>query len=795
MKNIIWFLIIAILFLCTTMVFADSTPTARAGKYTVALTCRPSPPVVGENLLVITVQDGDKPLTDAGITLHLDMTDMPMPANAIANPGSIAGEYGAIVNFSMAGTWKIDVTVRQMAAMKMAGDGTAQFQLATGKGITALGTGGGISLGMQLVLVLLAICIATVICYKRIPLKARGYLVGTLTLLVVLAGTSIIVQKYRDPNTSTVIASAMMDMSTQAAPGTVAVLTEVVAQSPFQAGASYTGTVAPDQEEDVYPRVTGRLISLPYYAGDYIAAGKLVATLDSSELSAKQQQAKFGDAQANQGIIAANAEKDAARAALGKAERARQQTSAQLTQAQAAVRAADSAIASAQSGVEQANEAVIEAQSDVDTAQADVTYWNAEIMREQKLYALGAIAKEELERETSQAATASAKLKQTQAGVRAAQIGVTRASRELDRAAADRDGATGRVTEMQAAILAADADIQAAQASIAGASARADMATASAGQARALLTEATTIKGYTEIHTSFGGVVTARNISPGTLVQPGMSIMKIAKTDIMRIQVNVSEADLTNVAIGQTITAYAIAARNQPINARISAIFPTQDPSARTAIVEARVVNSDHRLRPGQYLSVTLSLESNAQPALSVPTSAVLTRDGQSSVFLAISDGLRLTAKRVAVTSGRMNNTRTEILTGVKVGDQVITSGLADLHDGDALTVLAGEPSPSPPIIGATDAPVPSNTPKDTPAMHDKVHRRTSSQQHPPATTRMSQTGHRDKSQHNMEASKTGQPTDDKTKWYHCPMHVNMESNQPGKCPICGMDYVQFEKK
>jgi len=38
-------------------------------------------------------------------------------------------------------------------------------------------------------------------------------------------------------------------------------------------------------------------------------------------------------------------------------------------------------------------------------------------------------------------------------------------------------------------------------------------------------------------------------------------------------------------------------------------------------------------------------------------------------------------------------------------------------------------------------------------------------------------------------------PTADATKWYHCPMHLEMESTKPGKCPKCGMDYVPFKKK
>jgi RND family efflux transporter MFP subunit len=683
-----WLFLIAALLLSSNMAFASNPASARAGKYTVVLSSQPSPPVVGNNILVVMVTVGGKPVSGLGVVLHIDMTNMPMPMDVTANPGAKEGEYGAVVPLAMAGTWKVDATVHQMAGMTMEGDGTAHFLLDTGKGITVQGGGIAVPLSIVFLVLILAASLVTLIFYMRIPVKQRGYLVGTLTLLIVLVATIAIVNKYRDPKTSTVIASATMDMGTQAAPGTVAVYTEIVSETAFQASATYTGTVVPDQEEDVYPRVTGRLVFMPFYAGDHIVAGQLVARLDTQELAAKQQQAAFGSVEANQGIDSANAEIDLARAAQGKAQRTRQQAEAQLTQAQAAVRSAESAVQSAQSGIEQANQAVTQAQSDVDAAQADVTYWRAEIAREQKLYAQGAIAKEELDREISQNSAALAKLKQTQAGVRVAQIGVTRANLEQARAMADRDSANGRVAETQASVLSADADIQAAQAAISDAKAKAGMANASAGQARAQLTEASTVKGYTEIHAAYGGVVTARNIAPGTLVQPGMSILKIAKTEIVRIQVNVSQADLSLVSRGQTLIAHAIDAPNLLIHARITAIFPAQDTSARTAIIEARVANPGNRLHLGEYLAVDLPLGSGQRPALSAPTMALQVRDGQSSLFIATTDGVRSIAKRVTVTIGRMSNARTEILTGVKVGDQVITSGFADLHDGDAITVL-----------------------------------------------------------------------------------------------------------
>jgi RND family efflux transporter MFP subunit len=817
-------LIVIIAVLLAGGALAANTASTRAGKYTVELSSRPSPPVVGENLLVITIKEGEKPLANAGVDVHIDMTTMPMPADAKAAPGRDPGEYGATVNLSMEGAWKVDVAVQQMAGMKMDGDGTAHFLIETGKGITAQGGGAKFPWTVLLIVLLAAVILGTIIFYRRLPVHVRSGIVGVLTLVVVLAGTIFIVNKYRDKKTSTVIGSAFMDMSAQAAPGTTAVFTVTVAPMPFQATATYTGTVVPDVEEDVYPRVTGRLVSMPFYPGDRITPGQVVAQLDTSELAAKEAQAAFGNLNAVQGINAADADVRTAQAERTKAQRGVDQAKALLGRMQAEVRGAegavkaaqseltatermaeeaDSAVASAQSGIDQADEMVIQAESEVVSAQADVTYWETEIARAKKLYELGAIAKEELDRATAQAATATAKLNQTKAGVRSAQAGVAKAKQELaqarsraaaaraaissararvEQAQADRDSANGQVLEAQAGVETAQAEVSAAEAGVNSATVKVGQARASSQQAKAALTEARTVSGYTTIRASSGGVVTARNISPGVLVQPGMSILKIARIDYVRIQANVSEADLAGISVGQALTAHSISAPNAPIAGRVTTVFPASDTTARTAIVEARVPNPGYRLKPGQYLTVEIGLGNTAQQVLAVPTAALAVRDGQSSLFIVEDDGLRKLAKRIGVMTGRVNNDQTEITGGLQPGAEVITSGLANLHDGAAVTVLQEDvPAASPAKAPAASLPM-SGMEMTSPLPKPKA----APTQVKPALAQAKPSP--------AKAKPTPAPaTPAATADYSCPMHPEVTSTKPGKCPKCGMDLVKKE--
>lgn len=772
-------LFIPALLLIASTAFAAPTVTARAGKLTVDVISQPNPPTVGENLLIFTVKDGDKPLSGAGVDVHIDMTSMSMPADIKAAPGSNPGEYGASVNFSMAGTWKVDVAIQQMAGMAMSGDGTAHFLIETGKGISAKSSGITIPwFGLFVVVIILSVT-GAVVYRKRFTQRQQGIIVGILTLMIVLAGTIGRVSKYRDKKTATVLGSAFMNMdSSSAAPGTVAVTTETAQLAPFQSAASYTGTVVPDIEEDVYPRVTGRLVYMPLYPGDRVTAGQVIARLESDELSAKEMQAAYGSQGAAQGISAASSDVAAARAGVQRAQRGVEEAQAQFSQAQSAAKSADGGVLAAHADLDQANQGVIQAQGDVESAQADVAYWDTEIAREKKLFSVGAISHEELDRETAQAATAQAKLKQARAAVATAQAGVASAQARLNRAIADRDSANGRVAESRAAIQAAQADVQAAEAGVSGATAKAGVASSEAKRAEAELTEATTIRGYTTIRASNSGVVTARNIAAGTLVQPSMTILKIAKIDVVRLQVNVSEADLAQVRLGQQVTATTIESPNDPIVARISAIFPAQESATRTAIVEARIKNPGMRLKAGQYLNVALDLGDTQHSAISVPNSALISRDGQKSVFVATQDGMRTVAKRVAVTTGRINNQRTEILQGLSDGDNIIVSGMDNLQDGDAVTIIK-RVSVTPPSTSSV-SPLPN--PAETMGMfNDPTPERP--QLAVPASPAMPRA-------HATTRSTHVDPQVHAKQHYYCPMHVDMVSDKPGKCPKCGMDYI-----
>ena len=95
---------------------------------------------------------------------------------------------------------------------------------------------------------------------------------------------------------------------------------------------TYTGSVAPLNEEDVFPRVTGRILEIPVYPGDAVRAGQVVARLDDVELSSKVREAQAMAATARANRAQMEADLVAARHGVVQMERELAMVEAELTQ-------------------------------------------------------------------------------------------------------------------------------------------------------------------------------------------------------------------------------------------------------------------------------------------------------------------------------------------------------------------------------------------------------------------------------------------------------------------------------
>lgn len=477
-------------------------------------------------------------------------------------------------------------------------------------------------------------------------------------LAAVLLGTGWAVKHYQKPGQLDVLTAQAMDMSQMRPPtGAAPVALATVRSGSLADTVTYTGSILAYNEQDISPRITGMLLSLPAYPGDIVRAGQLVARLDTSQVGPQAAQAQAEARQAQSGTQVAELTH-------------RFRSSAALEQASAQADAAKQGVSDAQAEVRADQAARSEAEAGVRSAQASTDYWKTEIAREKQLADAGAASRQEYQNELSQAQTASAALAQ--------------ASAKVDQAQATVQSARAKVQMARRQVDAALAGVRLAQADSAVTRSQAHLAQANADAANAAAQTAAVQQDYSRITAPFGGIVTARPVAPGTLVQPGTVLLKIAQIDRVRVQANVATEDLAGVQRGTPVTV-SVQGSGRTIAARVTAVFPSASSQTRTAVVEAVVPNPGHHLLPGAFVTMQIA-KNTVMGKLLVPASAVVTENGQSYVWTAAG----MTAHEVSVQVGATNGSVTQVSSNaLAAGTQVVARGQAGLTDGAQVAATA----------------------------------------------------------------------------------------------------------
>jgi membrane fusion protein (multidrug efflux system) len=115
---------------------------------------------------------------------------------------------------------------------------------------------------------------------------------------------------------------------------------------------------------------------------------------------------------------------------------------------------------------------------------------------------------------------------------------------------------------------------------------------------------------------------------------------------------------------------------------RVTRVSPAVDVASRTVTIEAEVPNPEGQLKPGLFARAAVVLRQDQQVAF-VPESAVAYFAGITKVFVVTAG----TVRERAVSLGARKDGLIEVVKGVEAGEQVATSGLAQLHDGAPVTV------------------------------------------------------------------------------------------------------------
>ncbi len=278
--------------------------------------------------------------------------------------------------------------------------------------------------------------------------------------------------------------------------------------------------------------------------------------------------------------------------------------------------------------------------------------------------------------------TAMADINQLNAVYKEAQANLSDA--QINFSKADALKAAGAISEVQyrqykTALISAQARMDAARAASA------------AGQTRSRLTAPS------------NGVISARNATVGTVVQPGQELYRLLVDNRLEWQAELTAAQIGQVRVGNATQ--IMLSDGAVVQGTVRSVSPAINPATNTATVFVKL-DAAPNIRAGMSAKGVFIQPSAA--VMTVPQTAAMIRDGFYYVFKVVNkDEHTSVVQQVKVTLGARKDGQVAILSGLQANDTLVAAGVEFLKDGDAVKVVTAQ--------SAAPSATPSTTPSTKP--------------------------------------------------------------------------------
>ena len=188
----------------------------------------------------------------------------------------------------------------------------------------------------------------------------------------------------------------------------------------------------------------------------------------------------------------------------------------------------------------------------------------------------------------------------------------------------------------------------------------------------------------TTIIAPFSGKVGLRNISMGEYITPSTTIANLLSTNPVKINFSIPEKYVSQLKSNSDIS-FTIDGSNKTFSGKVFAIEPGINQTTRTLQIKALAQNASGELLPGSFAKVKLSL-STIKDAILIPTEAVIPVLKGKVVYISKNGK----AQQVPVETGTRTADKILVLSGLNVGDTVLTTGAMALKpDADVKVKIA----------------------------------------------------------------------------------------------------------
>jgi RND family efflux transporter MFP subunit len=200
------------------------------------------------------------------------------------------------------------------------------------------------------------------------------------------------------------------------------------------------------------------------------------------------------------------------------------------------------------------------------------------------------------------------------------------------------------------------------------------------------------MKSFARVNAPFDGVVTARNVDIGTLINsgnggPARELFRLAQVGTLRIFVNVPQSHVGAMHEGQTAELRVQERPGQVFAARVDRTTNTVDPSSRAMLTVLQVPNPRGILLPGMYAQVKFAIH-RAVPALLIPGDA-LVLGGKGPRVAVVAADRRVHFRSIQI--GQDSGAHIEVTHGLDPGEKVVVNPTDAVRDGVLVEVRTAE--------------------------------------------------------------------------------------------------------
>ena len=197
-------------------------------------------------------------------------------------------------------------------------------------------------------------------------------------------------------------------------------------------------------------------------------------------------------------------------------------------------------------------------------------------------------------------------------------------------------------------------------------------------------------QGFEKIIAPFTGVITTRNLDSGALIASGggsgVGIYTEVQEDILRVYINVPQAYIANINVGQDVDVSASEYPQKVFKGKVTRVADALDPTARTERVEIQLPSQEGKLVPGMYLSIRFHVQQN-EPALMVPADTIDIRREGPRVGVVLPDN-KVNYRPVKL--GRDFGKTVEIVSGLQGTETLVVNPTTDLVEGMQVDIAKG---------------------------------------------------------------------------------------------------------